>query len=160
MVGLLSGLSLYYAAQSGWFPNNTAYANPVLPLVLVLISLTELISGFESIRMATASRWLSQERLTLIEIACQFTGIVAMISWALFDRSIWALVAGGIVASIVKTISSHSLMPGVPNQWRWDKAAFNEIFHFGKWILLSSFLSFLLNNGDRLLLGGLINAEL
>ena len=82
-----------------------------------------------------------------------------MILWALFDRSIWALAAGGMVAMIVKTVSSHKLMPGVPNQWMWDKSAFHEIFHFGKWLLVSSVLGFLLNNGDRLLLGGMVDAK-
>lgn len=159
LIALLLCLGLYFAARSGWFPENTAYANPVLPPVLALISLTEFISGFQSTRMATASRWLAQGRLTLIEIASQLAGVVAMIAWALIDRSIWALVAGGIVAMIVKTVSSHKLMPGIANQWVWDKSAFHEIFHFGKWLLVSSVLGFLLNNGDRLLLGGMVDAK-
>lgn len=159
LIALLLCLCLYYAVRSGWFPENTAYANPVLPPVLALISLTEFISGFQSTRMATASRWLAQGRLTLIEIASQLAGVVAMILWALIDRSIWALVAGGIVSMSVKTISSHKLMPGVANQWAWDKSAFHEIFHFGKWLLVSSVLGFLLNNGDRLLLGGMVDAK-
>jgi O-antigen/teichoic acid export membrane protein len=159
LIALLLCLCLYYAVKSGWFPKNTAYANPVLPLVLAFISLTEFISGFQSTRMATASRWLAQGRLTLIEIASQLAGVVAMILWALIDRSIWALAAGGMVAMIVKTVSSHKLMPGIPNQWMWDKSAFNEIFHFGKWLLVSSVLGFLLNNGDRLLLGGMVDAK-
>lgn len=159
LIALLLCLCLYYAARSGWFPENTAYANPVLPPVLALISLTEFISGFQSTRMATASRWLAQGRLTLIEIASQLAGVIAMILWALIDRSIWSLVAGGVVAMLVKTISSHRLMPGIANRWVWDKSAFHEIFHFGKWLLVSSILGFLLNNGDRLLLGGMVDAK-
>lgn len=160
LAGLIASLSLYYAAKSGWFSDNTAYANPVLPLVLALVSLTALISGFESTRTATASRWMAQGRLTLIEIASQLSGVVVMILWALFERSIWALVAGWITTSIVRTVSSHSrLMPGLANRWMWDKSALHEIFHFGKWVLVSSVLGFLINNGDRLLLGGLISAN-
>jgi O-antigen/teichoic acid export membrane protein len=159
LVALLLCLCLYFAAKSGWFPPNTAYANPELPFVLAFISLTEFISGFQSTRMATASRWLAQRRLTLIETLSQVSGVVAMILWALLDRSIWALAAGGMVAMIVKTVCSHTWMPGEPNRWMWDKTAFHEIFHFGKWLLVSSILGFLLNNGDRLLLGGMVGAE-
>ncbi len=160
LVGIFASLSLYYAVKSGWLSGNTAYSNPVLPLVLALVSLTALISGFESTRTATASRWMAQGRLTLIEIVSQLSGVLTMILWALLDRSIWALVAGWITTSLVRTVSSHSrLMPGLANRWMWDKSALNEIFHFGKWVLVSSVLGFLSNNGDRLLLGGLISAN-
>jgi O-antigen/teichoic acid export membrane protein len=159
LIALLLCLCLYYAAKFGWFPANTAYMNPELPLVLAFVSLTEFISGFQSTRMATASRWLAQGRLTLIETGSQLAGIVAMILWALLDRSIWALVAGGIVAIGVKTACSHLVMPGEPNRWVWDKSSLNEIFHFGKWLLVSSILGFLLNSGDRLLLGGMVDAK-
>ena len=159
LVGLLSSLGLYFAARAGLFLSHAVYAQPALPLVLIVISFTELISGFQSTLLATASRRMLQHLLTYIEIFSQVVGIVTMIIWALFDKSIWALVAGGVVTNIVKTVSSHKLMPGEPNQLKWDKSALNEILHFGKWILLSSALGFLVINGDRLLFGGLINAH-
>ena len=82
-----------------------------------------------------------------------------MIGWAFIDRSIWALVAGAICSAVVRVILSHTWLPGVPNRWQWDKLAFREIFHFGKWMFLSSILGFLVNSGDRLLLGGLLNTN-
>ena len=82
-----------------------------------------------------------------------------MIGWAFIDRSIWALVAGAISAAVVRVILSHTWLPGVSNRWQWDKLAFREIFHFGKWMFLSSILGFLVNSGDRLLLGGLLNSN-
>lgn len=159
LIALLVSLGFYCAAHFGWIPQNTAYAQPVLPLVLACVSLTALISGFESTRLATASRRLAQGLLTLVEIVSQVAGIVVMMLWAMVDRSIWALVAGGLAVSIVKTVSSHLMLPGEPNRWVWDKSAVDEILHFGKWIFISSILGFLLNNGDRLLLGGMISAN-
>lgn len=159
LIGLLSSLSLFLAAGAGWFPAHTVYAHPALPLVLAFISFTEFIAGFQSTRLATASRNLLQGRITYIEIVSQVIGIVTMIIWALFDKSIWAMVAGGLVSSFVKTVSSFVLIPGQPNQWVLDKSALHEILHFGKWVLLSSTLGFLGINGDRLLLGGLISTD-
>ena len=159
LIGLLSSLGLFLAAGAGWFPAHTVYAHPSLPLVLAFISFTELIAGFQSTRMATASRNLLQQRLTYIEIVSQIIGILTMVTWALFDKSIWALVAGGLVSSLVKTVSSFVLIPGQSNQWMIDKSALHEILHFGKWVLLSSTLGFLVINGDRLLLGGLIDTD-
>ena len=56
-------------------------------------------------------------------------------------------------------ILSHAWLPGNSNRWQWDKLAFREIVHFGKWMFLSSILGFLVNSGDRLLLGGLVNSN-
>ena len=159
VMGLLLSLAFYMAAKAGWVPENTVYAKPILSEVLGFVALTALIEGFQSTRRATANRRLTQGRITLIDIASQISGIVIMISWALMDRSIWALVAGGITSSLVKTIASHKVLPGEPNRWKWEKSAFFEIFHFGKWMFVSSILGFLLNNGDRLLLSSMISAK-
>ena len=45
------------------------------------------------------------------------------------------------------------------NQFQIDKSALSEIFNFGKWVFLSSIVGFLINNGDRLILGGLTTAK-
>ena len=82
-----------------------------------------------------------------------------MIGWAFIDRSIWALVGGAICSAVVRVILSHAWLPGTSNRWQWDKLAFREIVHFGKWMFLSSILGFLVNSGDRLLLGGLISSN-
>ena len=54
-------------------------------------------------------------------------------------------------------VLSHCRLAGIANQLRWEKSAVQEIVHFGKWIFVSSILSFLVSNGDRLLLGGMID---
>ena len=86
-------------------------------------------------------------------------GLCCMFGWIVFDRSIWSLVAGALGSSLARAVLTHIWLSGHPNRWQWDRAAFEEIFGFGKWIFLSSILGFLVGNGDRILLGGLINAD-
>ena len=62
-------------------------------------------------------------------------------------------------SSLAKAVLSHIWLPGNPDRLQWDRLAFEEIFGFGKWIFLSSILGFLVGNGDRILLGGLMNAD-
>jgi O-antigen/teichoic acid export membrane protein len=85
-------------------------------------------------------------------------GISLMFAWLMFDRSIWALVAGNIFSSLMSTILGHAVLPGVANRLEWDTSAFREIFQFGKWLFLSSVMGFLAMNGDRLILGAMTNA--
>ena len=96
--------------------------------------------------------------MTQIEIASQIIGILCILGWSLLDRSIWALVAGAVCSACARVLLSHGWLSGVSNRWQWDKSAFWEIFHFGKWLFLSSILGFLVNSGDRLLLGGFLNS--
>ena len=88
----------------------------------------------------------------------QITGLFGMVSWASVDRSIWALVAGSFLSSMARAILSHAFLSGTPNRLHWDSAIFWEIIGFGKWIFLSSVIGFLVLNGDRLILGGLVDS--
>jgi len=54
---------------------------------------------------------------------------------------------------------SHNALLGERNIWCWDQQALHEIFHFGKWIFGASIFTFLMSQGDRLLLGALITPQ-
>ncbi|MGO9823811.1 MAG: oligosaccharide flippase family protein [Steroidobacteraceae bacterium] len=159
LFALIASLLIYYANRIGIVPKGTVYADPILPFVVAILSVIAVTSGFESTKLLQASRNLLLKRVAQIEIISQIAAILCMIGWAFIDRSIWALVAGAISSAVVRVILSHTWVPGVPNRWQWDKLAFREIFHFGKWMFLSSILGFLVNSGDRLLLGGLLNSN-
>lgn len=151
---------LYLLNQQGLLPGDSVYADPLLPFAIAAASFSALIFGFQSTRVSTAARHLAQKQLVLMEIYSQLTGLFVMILWALADKSIWALVAGGTTGYVARTALSHLMLPGPPNRWEWDPAVFREVFQFGKWIFLSSVLGFLAMNSDRLLLAGLIGSEL
>jgi len=150
---------LYTASRLGLLPRGSTFAEPVLPLVLAVVSFTAVISGFESTKMLVASRDLALGRVTAIELVSQAGGLLATILYALAHRSIWALVVGGLVAASIRALLSHWAMPGPANRLQWHRESFTEIFGFGKWIFASSLLGALLGNGDRLLLGALVSAE-
>lgn len=154
VIALAVSIFIALANHLGVAPSNSVYAHPVLPYVIAILSISAFISGFESTKLHEASRGLLLNRITQIEIASQLAGLLCMYGWVVIDRSIWALVAGGLSATLARMILSHAWMPGTSNRLEWDNTAFKEIIHFGKWIFLSSILGFLVNSGDRLLLGG------
>jgi O-antigen/teichoic acid export membrane protein len=142
----------------GILPSGSVYADPSLPAVILVLSLSAVIAGFESTKLHEASRSLSLDRVTQIDLASQLLGVLGMLAWALVDRSIWALVAGGLCAAAARTLLTHAWLPGNANRWRWEGAAFREIMGLGKWIFAASVLGFLVNSADRLILGGLTSA--
>lgn len=157
-LSLVVSLLIVVANHSGLVPTDSVYAHPTLPSVIAVLSITVVIMGFQSTKLLQANRNLSLHRVTQIEISSQIVGLACMFGWVAIDRSIWALVAGSICANLARVILSHAWLSGVANRWQWDSTAFREIIGFGKWIFLSSILGFLVNNGDRLLLGALVNA--
>jgi O-antigen/teichoic acid export membrane protein len=95
-------------------------------------------------------------RLVLVEVASQAVALLVMVAWAWVDRTIWALVAGGLAASAAKMSLSHLALPGHRNRLRWDPSAARSLFHFGRWIFFSTVLTFLVGQSDRLIFGKMI----
>ncbi len=158
LLALCISLLVFAANQVGLAPKASVYADPYLPYVIAAVSGSAVISGFRSTKVSEASRHLSLGRITQIQLASQIVGLICMIGWTLIERSIWALVAGFICSSLVSTLLSHAWLPGVANRWHWDRSAFHEIIHFGKWMFLSSILGFFANNADSMLLGGYVDS--
>lgn len=150
---------LYLVNQTGFLAEGSAYTDPMLPLIVATISINAMISGFESTNLATADRNLTLSRVVSVDLISQVSSLVIMITWAYFFRSIWALVFGSLIYSFLRSVLSHKLLPGIKNHFHWDPSSFTEIFHFGKWVFLTSILGFFSLNGDRILLGGMTNAS-
>ena len=159
LVSLALSLGLVVASRTDVLMHGSTYSEPILPAVLAVTSFGAVIAGFESTKLLTANRDLVLGRITLIELSSQTIGLAAMVMIALVNRSIWALVIGSLVAAITKTALSHVALSGPGNRFRWDQESFNQIIGFGKWIFASSVLGVLLISGDRLLLGGLVSAD-
>jgi len=158
LIALLIAALIIVAKNAGLVPVESVYADSYLPQVIAITSASAIIDGFRSTKLTQARRWLSLGRITQIQIASQLIGLAFMISWALIQRSLWALVAGGLCASLVTTVLTHIWLPGQSNRWHWDRSAAHEILHFGKWIFVSSLLGLVANNADRALLAGFVDA--
>lgn len=159
LLSVVVAILFYLAGQLEMIPAGTVYSHPLLPWVIPVAVVAVLIKSFEPTWTSTASRRLEQSKITMIEIASQLFSVLVMVVWAMFDRSIWALVAGGVSASMARSFIVWVLIPGPRNRWMIDRESMHEVFHFGKWLFWSSILTFLFFNGDRLLLGGLITTR-
>lgn len=156
---LLLSAGLYLARIAGLFPAESVYASPVLPLVIAVSSLGFAIHGFQSMRVFTAERIFDQKRPMQIALVAQGVGLIVMIALGVISGSIWSIVAGGLITELTAVTLSHTWMRGHVNRFRCDKEALRELLGFGKWIFVSSVVSVLAANGDRVLLGGFVDAH-
>ena len=158
-IALLVALLLHGAALAGMLPRDSAYAYPGLPTVLAVASFSVVIQGFQSTRMATGFRTFEHKRLTQLDLASQITALAVMVAIGVATRSIWALVAGNMTGALARTVLSHTWLSGHRNRFRMEREALREVIGFGKWIFVSSAVYVLALHGDRLLLGGFVDAE-
>lgn len=128
-------------------------AAPELPLVLAVTGLQAIIWGFQSTKIDVAVRTFQQKRVVLIDLASQVIGLVVMLMIGWFTRSIWSLVAAGVVAALAGTVLGHTALQGPGNRLQWDRSALTELVNFGRWILLSSIVGVLAMYGDRIWFG-------
>ncbi|WP_269518248.1 oligosaccharide flippase family protein [Alteromonas sp. BMJM2] len=148
---------LSYLQNIKFFAEGTALREPILVNTLLFLALTPLITGFASIGIAVSKRKLQLFRLTIIELFGQFFGMLSMIVWAHYDPSINALLFGGILGATSYTIASHLAFKNSCNRIGFEKESFREVFSFGKWIILTSLLTAVLKEGDKIIIGSLVD---
>lgn len=139
-------------AFAGW------YGEPSLVWPIRVACATAVLQGLNSTRWFTVTRDLALGRKTGVELAAQLASIGVCVTWAYFDRSVWALVAGSVTQSAMIALGSHLALPGARDGLRLERAALTELFGFGRWIFVSTCVTFLALQSDRLILGKLVDS--
>lgn len=132
----------------------TVYGDTLFPFIIMIMAISPLVSGFNSTNIMSASRELKLSRISIMTITTQVVSSVTMIVLAYQYRSIWALVIGTLVGACLTCFLSHSILASFRNSFHWNQKYFWEIFHFGKWIFISTILAYVINQSDRLYLAG------
>ncbi len=133
------------------------YTDSRLPLLIIIAGVGSLIGGYKSMASPMMSRKLEVGKLEVMELLSQIAGISLMIVWVWLQPTIWALVASGLVAALTNTLLSYYLFP-YRHQFLLDKTIVKEVFHFSKWIVVASVLTYLFSQGDKLFFAGKIEA--
>lgn len=141
-------------------PFSMFYEEPILSGLLAVAAVQVLLQGFQSTAIFTLRRRVQVGALTLLDLGGQVLSVAVMIGWAQFDRSVWALIAGGVARVVFRVIASHLLPVGYRNRWGIDPECRRQILGFGGWILGSTALLFLSRQADRLMVGKLLGVAI
>jgi O-antigen/teichoic acid export membrane protein len=152
-IQVFRGVALWVVSLLGAAPFAAWYGEPQLASLIPVAALASIISGFSSTRIFTAGRRIALGRVTLIDFAGQTLGLLTMLVWCIVSPSVWAIVFGGLAGTTAKTVLTHIALDGERNRLRFDREASRELFKFGRWVFVSTALSFLTLQVDRLMLG-------
>jgi O-antigen/teichoic acid export membrane protein len=160
-VQVIRGWALWIAATLLAWPFAQYYSKfPHLLSMIPVAAFVAVISGFNSTSLFTQNRRLALGRLTVLNLGSQLVSIVVVIVLAYMYRSVWAFIAGGLISAAFIMALSHLALPGARNRFCWDRESRDALLGFGKWIFISTILSFLALQLDRLLLGKLVDVDL
>lgn len=155
-VQVVRGFALWLLSVAGAAPFAALYGEPQLAQLIPVAALAAIISGFNSTRLFTAGRRIQLARVTLLDFIGQATGMATMVTWCLISPSIWAIVCGNLVGTAVKTVLSFTMLEGERNRFTFDRSAWREMAQFGRWVFISTSLTFFTLQIDKLLLGKLM----
>jgi O-antigen/teichoic acid export membrane protein len=156
----LRGLGLWLLTVVLAYPASLLYHEPRLMWLLPVVGFGSVIAGVSSPNLLTLARHLGVGRLSMLELASQVTLFGFSLAYAYFQRSIWALAIGRVVSELVRAALSYRLLEGgVKPRFVLERASVRTLLGFGKWILLSTSLTFLATQSDRLILPKLLPAQ-
>lgn len=132
------------------------YEEPMLLQLLPVMGLTVIIQGFTTTKVATGERHLSIGRQAFIHLGMQLMTVTLMILMAWWLQSVWALVYSTLISSVIQVYLFHRLLPGINNRFHLERDAVGQIINFGKFIFVSTIAGFLINQGDKAVLGAYV----
>lgn len=158
----LRGIGIFLILLVIAYPMSLLYHEPRMTSLISVIGLTVAISGFDSTNLLSMSRHLGVRRIFTLEFSTQILSLAVTITFAKIHPSVWAIVAGNLTSSVFHMGLSFykPLIPGIRNQFRWDRDSLHSLVRFGKWIVLSTAFTFFASQSDRLILGKLVSFSL
>lgn len=130
---------------------NSPDASPIIRVIAV----SSLLSGFGNIAIIYFQRELEFKKQFIFEITASLSDLIISIYIAYLLQSAWAIVWGGLAGNSVRFILSYMIYPYRP-RISIGKEEFMELFSFGKWVFGSSFIVYLVTQGDSLFTGKML----
>lgn len=158
-IGVVRGVALWLLGIALAWPMSVVYREPILVTIVPVATLSALLGGLTSTKIATLTRHLRPAPVVAIEVGSQAVAFVAMIALAFAWHSVWVLVLGGLVAGALRTLLSHVAIPGPRNRFRWEAETRADLVSFGKWLFVSSVFTFFAMRSDVVLLGRVLPVD-
>lgn len=152
--GLLMAAALFTTAP--WIAQ--FFGVPMARQVIQVLSISVAMKGFVNIGVVSFVKELRFDRYFVLQMADRGVDIVVSIIAAFVLRNVWALVLGVLAGSLGRLIVSYVVHEFRPRlQWVWSQV--KQLFHFGKWILVSNILNYVAGNIDDIIVGRVLGVQ-
>lgn len=123
--------------------------------IIQVIGLSLIFQAFTNIGIIHFQKELEFHKQFMYQLSGTLTDFVVSIVAVLILGNVWALIFGLLAKNVAMLITSYLIHPYRPHL-SFDFRKVNELLGFGKWILRSSILVFLLTQGDNIVVGKIL----
>ncbi|MFQ5862893.1 MAG: lipopolysaccharide biosynthesis protein [Candidatus Brocadiales bacterium] len=131
------------------------FDSPQATPIIQVIGVSMLLTGLTNVGVVYFQKELEFRKQFIYQLSGTLADFVMAVSAAIILQNVWALVYGLLAGNIVRFIMSYLVHPYRP-RLSFDLEQFKELFGFGKWVLGSSILVFLITQGDDIFVGKLL----
>ena len=154
-MGMILFAILYFFAPIGAkFLNNPQVTPLIRTLAIVFV-----ISTFGKVPQTVLYRDMKFKYKSIAEVSSSIIYATTALGLASAAFGVWSLVVGYILKTLT-LIAIEWYFSGWKPKFEFDKAIAWDMFHFGKYVLASSFLWFLYNNLDNIIIGKLLGVAM
>ena len=155
---VLSSISLLPIVH-GLFAKDSVFSQKSFAMITIALGFQLVLSGLESTALSLNFRRLNFRPVVVVDLAGKLGALPIMIVCAISLENVWALVCGGISASLIRLFMSHFYVPGPTMRINRRLDHLNELFHFGKWITVSSIATFITSQLDIMVFGIILHSS-
>lgn len=152
-VRLIRGGAIWIGASIAAWPASWFFEEPQLIAIIPAVALASAIGPLSSPSLWICNRKLVKWPLFWRSAFNDTAGLLLKIILAIYLQSVWALVIGQLFACVLGVVTSYWVMPGIRPRLVWDREIVREFTRFGKWLFASSILAFVVQQGDKIVLG-------
>jgi lipopolysaccharide exporter len=138
---------------SPWLSN--FYGDDRIQPMLQVLSLMVLLKGLENMWTVSFRKELDFRRDFIYDTLSRLVASIVTIVLAFLLRSYWALVYGQVASAALRVVISMLVAP------EWPRVTFSHwqrLWSFSQWSLAKGIASYIVQNGDRLVLGRMSTA--
>lgn len=134
------------------------FKSPLAKPVIQVLGIYAVIQALTNIGVVYFEKELEFNKQFMYKISGTIVDLFVSIILSILLKNVWALVYGLLAGQITMLLVSYIIQPYRPKlSFNWKQV--KELFVFGKWILGSSILGFIVKQGDDIVVGKMINAS-
>lgn len=137
------------------YPTVHFYGDERLYAILLLTSLTPFIQGFQNKGLILLRKKVRFAKVVWYELTSDLIGVVASIGFALWTRSVWALVLSQLLSAVLSVLVSYAFNSYRP-RFAFDKSAFKLAFNYGKYMFIIGVMTYITTTADNVVIGKLL----
>lgn len=157
-LGVLLAALVFWLIGPGFADPDSVMAHPTMPYLIAMTAFVPIMEGLISPNFDLAKRQLKYQRLLVLEVVGHIFRILCQVGFAYVSPTVWALLVGTIAGGLGKVLMSHFYLSGPRMRLRWDTDITTQLWQFGRWLMGSSGMTYIINNADKLIFGATVSS--